>query len=73
MLMGESSRHFPERIEIDVHSDPDDMGGSCAFSVPLYRDGQSLWREGLDAAGAIDVALVEIRLRIFNGLALLSK
>jgi hypothetical protein len=25
------------------------------FSIPLYRDGKSIWREGLDSAGAIDV------------------
>jgi hypothetical protein len=60
VLLDEPSRHFPERLEIEVHSDPDDMGCSCIFSVPLYRDGQSLWRQGLDAAGAIDVAMLEI-------------
>ncbi|MEO4046023.1 hypothetical protein AAFN46_02885 [Pseudomonas sp. CAU 1711] len=34
VLMDEPSRHFPERLEIEVHSDPNDLGCSCIF---LYR------------------------------------
>ncbi|MDD0841433.1 S1 family peptidase [Pseudomonas sp. Gutcm_11s] len=60
VLMDEPSRHFPDRIEVEVHSDPNDMGASCVLSVPLYRDSQSLWRQGQDLAGNIDVALIEI-------------
>ena len=54
------SGHFPNRIEIELHVDPDDMAKSVWFSIPLYRDGKSLWRQGLDSAGEIDVALIEI-------------
>jgi hypothetical protein len=28
--------------------------------LPLYRNGQSVWRQGRDAAGGIDVAVIEI-------------
>ena len=28
--------------------------------MPLYRDGKSLWRQGLDTAGEIDMAVIEI-------------
>ena len=36
---------------------------STGFSIPLYRDGGPLWRQGLDAAGEIDVAVIEIERR----------
>ena len=36
------------------------MAKSIGFSIPLYSDGKSNWRQGLDPAGDIDVALLEI-------------
>lgn len=36
------------------------MTKSTGFSIPLYRDGKSIWRQGLDTAGEIDVAAIEI-------------
>jgi hypothetical protein len=36
------------------------MAKSTGFSIPLYRHGKSLWRQGLDTAGEIDVAVIEI-------------
>jgi S1-C subfamily serine protease len=56
----EPSKHFPDRIEIELHSDPDNLAHSTGFSIPLYRNGRSIWRQGLDSAGEIDVALIEI-------------
>lgn len=56
----EPSSHFPDRIEIELHTDPDNLAEAIGFSVPLYRDGMSVWRQGLDAAGEIDVAVIEI-------------
>jgi len=52
--------HVPDRIEIELHIDPDDMARSVAFSIPLYRDGRGIWRQGVDIGGQIDVAVVEI-------------
>ena len=60
VMIDEPSRHFPDRIEIELHVDPDNMGRSTGFSIPLYRDGRSIWRQGLDSAGGIDVAVIEI-------------
>jgi len=60
VMIDASSGHFPNRIEIEVHIDPDNMTQSTGFSMPLYRDGKSLWRQGLDSAGEIDVAAIEI-------------
>jgi len=54
------SKHFPDRIEIELHIDPDNLAESTGFSIPLYRDGKSIWRQGLDSAGEIDVAVIEI-------------
>ena len=42
----EPTAHRPDRVEIDLHNDPDDMARSVAFSVPLYRYGAPLWRQG---------------------------
>ncbi len=52
--------HAPDRIEIELHLDPENMARSTGFSIPLYRDGRNLWRQGVDAAGEIDVAVIEI-------------
>jgi hypothetical protein len=60
VMIDEPSRHFPDRIEIELHTDPDNMAKSTGFSIPLYRNGNSLWRQGLDAAGGVDVAVIEI-------------
>jgi hypothetical protein len=60
VMLDKPSRHFPDRLEIELHIDPDNMAGSTGFSIPLYRGGKSLWRQGLDKAGDIDVAVIEI-------------
>jgi S1-C subfamily serine protease len=60
VLIDKPSEHFPDRIVIELHTDPENMASSTGFSVPLYRDGKSLWRQGLDTAGEIDVAVIEI-------------
>ena len=60
VMIDELSKHFPDRIEIELHIDPDNMAKSTGFSIPLYRDGKSVWRQGLDTAGEIDVAVIEI-------------
>ncbi len=60
VLIDEPSKHFPDRVEIELHIEADNMARSTGFSIPLYRDGKSVWRQGLDAAGAIDVAVIEI-------------
>lgn len=54
------SAHHPDRIEIVVHTDPQDLARHAVVSVPLYRDGLGQWREATDSGGAIDVAAIEI-------------
>ncbi len=60
VIFDEPSKHYPNRIEIELHNNPDNIAKSTGFSIPLYRDGKSLWRQGLDTAGEIDVAAIEI-------------
>lgn len=60
VMFDEPSKHFPNRIEIELHVDPDNIAVSTGFSMPLYRDGKGVWRDGLDTAGDIDVAVLEI-------------
>lgn len=60
VMIDEPSKHFPDRIEIELHTDPDNMAESTRFSIPLYRDGKSVWRQGLDTGGEVDVAVIEI-------------
>jgi S1-C subfamily serine protease len=60
VLVDEASGHFPDRIEIELHTDPDNLAASTGFSIPLYRDGKSIWRQATDAAGQVDVAVIEL-------------
>lgn len=60
VLHDEPSEHFPDRIEIELHVDAGNMARSTGFSIPLYCNGKSLWRQGEDAAGGIDVAVIEL-------------
>jgi hypothetical protein len=60
VVMDEPSKHFPDRLEIELHTDAKNMAQSTGFSIPLYRGGKSLWRQGRDRAGEIDVAVVEL-------------
>ncbi len=60
VFIDEPSKHHPNRIEIDLHSDPENLTASTVLSALLYRDGKSVWRHGRDASGEIDVAVLEL-------------
>ncbi|WP_407277957.1 serine protease [Aromatoleum evansii] len=60
VLFDKPTRHFPDRIELELHNNPDNLAESTGFSMPLYRNGRALWRQGFDAAGNIDVAVLEV-------------
>jgi len=60
VVLDEPSKHFPDRIEIELHVAADNLTRSTGLSMPLYRDGKSLWRQGEDPAGEIDVAVLEV-------------
>jgi hypothetical protein len=54
------NNHHPDHITIELHADPADMAVAATVSIPLYGDGLSLWRQAVDSAGEVDVALIEI-------------
>lgn len=60
VLRDEPSEHRPDRVEIELHVDSTNMAESIGFSMPLYVGGKSVWRQGRDAAGDVDVAIVQI-------------
>jgi S1-C subfamily serine protease len=60
VVCDEPSKHFPNRIEIELHVDAVNLTRSTGFSVLLYENGKSVWRQGTDSAGEIDVAVVEL-------------
>ncbi len=60
VMIDAPSKHFPNRVEIELHTDPDNMTRSTGFSMPLYQKSRSVWRQGTDTAGEIDVAVLEI-------------
>ena len=54
------SKHFPDRLEIEMHTDPANVTQSIGFSIPLYRSGNSIWRQGQDSGGDVDIAVIEL-------------
>jgi S1-C subfamily serine protease len=60
VVIDEPSKHFPNRIEIELHIDAQNLTRSTGLSVLLYKDGKSVWHQGRDAAGEIDVAVIEL-------------
>ena len=60
VMIDEPSKHYPDRVEIELHTDGRNMARSTGFSMPLYRDGKSVWRQGRDTGGDVDVAVLEI-------------
>ncbi|MFO8002997.1 serine protease [Thioalkalivibrio sp.] len=60
VMFDEPSKHFPNRIEIELHIDANNLARSTGFSIPLYQHSKSLWRQALDKSGEIDVAVIEL-------------
>ncbi|MBW8847194.1 MAG: trypsin-like peptidase domain-containing protein [Burkholderiales bacterium] len=60
VFIDEPSGHHPDRIELELHPDPDNLADSIGLSVLLYREGLANWRQGRDDGGGIDVAVLEI-------------
>ena len=60
VLVDRPSGHLPDRIEIEVHTDADNLTHAAVISVLLYRNGKAIWQQGRDSAGGIDVAAIEL-------------
>jgi len=60
VVIDAANKHLPDRLEIELHLDDVDLTRSTGFSIPLYADGQSLWRQGRDSGGDVDIAVLEL-------------
>lgn len=54
------SKHFPTRVEVVLHTDVQNLTQFHVLSLMLYENGKSVWRQGRDDGGDIDVAVLEI-------------
>lgn len=60
VVLDEASNHRPDRMEIELHVDPINIGAVIHWSMPLYRGNQPLWHQGIDSGGSVDIVAVEI-------------
>jgi len=60
VMIDTQSKHFPDRFGIELHTDAKNLTRSTSMSLPLYLDGRSVWHQGKDAGGEIDVAVIEL-------------
>lgn len=60
VVLEETIEHAPERIEIVLHIDPENVASVTSFSIPLYVDGIAVWHEGIDSGGRVDVVVIPL-------------
>jgi len=60
VVFDEPTGHFPDHIEIEFHTDRQDLTRFAVLTIPLFLGGEPVWRQGRDAAGEIDVAVLEL-------------
>jgi len=60
VLLDQASAHVPDRIEIVIHADAQNLTRTVTVQIPLYRDGRAVWRQGRDSGGEVDVAVIAL-------------
>lgn len=61
VLFDQPSAHTPDRIEIELHVDAEQLTQYTTFSIRLYDDaGTAVWHQAEDGGGDIDVAALEL-------------
>ncbi len=60
VLIDQPSHHLPDRVEITLHTSEVNLTQVVVQSILLYESGKSVWRQGRDATGEIDVAVLEM-------------
>jgi hypothetical protein len=60
VVLDEPTDHRPDRITIELHVDADNATATTQHLLWLYRDGKSVWKEGSDSAGLVDVIALEL-------------
>jgi S1-C subfamily serine protease len=72
VVLDEASNHRPDRLEIELHVDPQNIAVVTQMSIPLYWGSQPLWRQGGDSGGTVDIVAVEIQRNVLPATTLLS-
>jgi len=60
VVLDEATDHRPDRLQIELHVDPDNAALITNFVIPLYQGNQPTWREGFDPAGPVDVVALQL-------------
>ncbi len=60
VMLDEKSDHVPDRIEIVLHTDEQNIASVVNYSIPLYQGENRLWCQAVDSAGDIDVAVIKL-------------
>jgi S1-C subfamily serine protease len=60
VVIDEPAEHLPDRVEIELHIDPDNLTQSIGLSILLYANAKAIWRQGRDIGSEIDVAVIEL-------------
>src|SRR4029453_17085396 len=51
VVLDEAHDHRSDRLEIELHVDPENITVITQFGIPLYRGTEPVWRQGIDSAG----------------------
>ncbi len=61
VVLDENADHRPDRLEITLHPEPENLAATGSYSIPLYAsDGRPVWREAVDSGGQIDVVALPL-------------
>lgn len=60
VVIQEAQEHHPDRLQLSLHSDPDDLQRRSDLSIPLYFDGAPQWLEHPQYESAVDLVAVPI-------------
>jgi len=64
VLYDAPSAHFPDRVEIALHTHTLNATQSTSLSILLYCQGKGVWRQGCDNNHDVDVSVIEIEIEI---------
>jgi hypothetical protein len=62
VLYDAPSAHFPDRVEIALHTHTLNATQSTSLSILLYCQGKGVWRQGCDNNHDVDVSVIEIEI-----------
>jgi S1-C subfamily serine protease len=60
VVLDEASDHRPNWLKIELHVDPENVAVTTQFAIPLYRETEPVWRQGVDSAGTVDVVALQL-------------